>query len=225
MLQLNQKNKNKKGKTRKKKCTASFNTIQTGTKCVWSHCQISMAKIRQYFTLFLWRKFGNASSQMQHNTQNAIFTKFLTWEYGNGDAPFSQRKFDRVLRLVRYGTPAGFCVCVYNANRHAHTMTSRSLPSVKHVDACHIHKETNVTWWHGSRQLHHDDHAHNIAWVCTYGIHLQCIPTLQGQELSWLERVTHIATRVHHTKCTITHTYIYTHTHTSCAMQPHKAGK
>ena len=41
----------------------------------------------------------------------------------------------------------------------------------------------------------------------------------QGQELSLLERVTHIAMRVHHTKWTITHThagiyiYIYTYIH------------
>ena len=41
----------------------------------------------------------------------------------------------------------------------------------------------------------------------------------QGQEHSWLKRVTHVAMRVHHTKCTITYThaviyiYIYTHTH------------
>ena len=40
--------------------------------------------------------------------------------------------------------------------------------SVKHVDACHIHGETNVTSWHGSRQSYREDHAHNIAWICTY---------------------------------------------------------
>ena len=79
--------------------------------------------------------------------------------------------------------------------------------SVKHVDACCKHGETNVTWWHGSRQSHRDDLAHNIAWICTYDNRLECIPILQGQELSWLERVTHVNTRVHHTKCTITHTH------------------
>ena len=100
---------------------------------------------------------------------------------------------------------------------------AKALQSVKHVDACCIHGETNVTWWHGSRQSHHDDHAHNIAWICTYGNRLEHIPTLQGQELSWLERVTHVAMRVHHTKWTITHTcvgiyiyiYIYIH-HVQC---------
>ena len=43
----------------------------------------------------------------------------------------------------------------------------------------------------------------------------------QGQEHSWPERVNHLTMRVHHTKCTITHThvgkyiyiYIYTHIH------------
>ena len=51
----------------------------------------------------------------------------------------------------------------------------------------------------------------------------------QGQEHSWLERVIHVATGVHHTKCTITHThigiYIYIYTHTSCIMLSHRAGK
>ena len=90
---------------------------------------------------------------------------------------------------------------------------AETLQSFKHVDTCHIHGETSVTWWHGSRQSHHDDCAHNIAWICTYDNCLKHIPILQGQELSWLERVTHVAMRVHHTKCTITQThtskYIY----------------
>ena len=42
----------------------------------------------------------------------------------------------------------------------------------------------------------------------------------QGPEHSWLERVAYVATRAHHTKCTITHThaskyiYIYIYIHT-----------
>ena len=96
---------------------------------------------------------------------------------------------------------------------------TKALQRIKHVDTCRIHNETNVTWWHGSRQSHHDDRAHNRAWICIYGNRLKHIPILQGQELSWLERVTHIATRVNHTKCTITHTrasiYIYIH-HAQC---------
>ena len=108
---------------------------------------------------------------------------------------------------------------------------AKALQSVKHVDACCIHGETNVTWWHGSRQSHHDDHAHNIAWICTYGNRLEHIPTLQGQELSWLERVTHVAMRVHHTKWTITHTcvgiyiYIYTYIMYNAITQSRKVNK
>ena len=53
----------------------------------------------------------------------------------------------------------------------------------------------------------------------------------QGPEHSWLERVAYVATRAHHTKCTITHThaskyiYIYIYTHTSCTMLSHRARK
>ena len=97
--------------------------------------------------------------------------------------------------------------------------------SIKHVDVCRIHGKTNVTWWHGSKQSHRDDHAHNIAWICTYGNRLEHIPTIQGQELSWLERVTHVATRVHLTKCTITHTHASIYIHTSCTMLSHRARK
>ena len=95
---------------------------------------------------------------------------------------------------------------------------AEALQSIKHVDACRIHEETNVTWWHGLRQSHCDDHAHNIAWICTYENCLERIPTLQGQELSWLERVTHVAMRVHHTKCTITHIQADIDIHTTCII-------
>ena len=36
----------------------------------------------------------------------------------------------------------------------------------------------------------------------------------QGLEHSWLERITHVAMRVHHTKCMITFSHKHTHTHT-----------
>ena len=62
---------------------------------------------------------------------------------------------------------------------------------------------------------HRNDCAHNIAWICTYNNCLGHIPTLQGQEHSWLERVAHVATRVHHTKCTITHIQAYIGIYTS----------
>ena len=38
--------------------------------------------------------------------------------------------------------------------------------------------------------------THNIIRICIYGNRLGHIPILQGQELLWLERVAHIATRV-----------------------------
>ena len=43
------------------------------------------------------------------------------------------------------------------------------------------------------------------------------------------ERITFLTTRVHHTKCTITHkkanTHTHTHTHTSCTMQAYRVAK
>ena len=106
---------------------------------------------------------------------------------------------------------------------------ARALQSIKHIDACCIHGETNVTWWHGSKQSYRDDHAHNIAWVYTYDSRLEHIPTLQGQELSSLNRGNYVAMRVHHTKCTITHThasiYIYIYMCIHHAQCYHTAGK
>ena len=94
--------------------------------------------------------------------------------------------------------------------------------SIKHVDVCCIHGETNVTSWHGSRQTHHDDHAHNVAWICTYSSRLECIPILWGQEHLW-SREGCSPMWVHHTKCMAIfkqasiYIYIYTHTyHAQC---------
>ena len=95
--------------------------------------------------------------------------------------------------------------------------------SIKHIDACRIHGETNVTWWHGLGRSHCNDCAHNIAWICTYNNWLGHIPTSQGQEHPWLERVAHVATRVHHTKCLITHIQAYICIHTSCIMLSYRA--
>ena len=95
---------------------------------------------------------------------------------------------------------------------------ARAPQSIKHIDACRIHWETNITWWHGLGWSHRDDCAHNIAWICTYSNCLGHMPTLQGQEHSWLERVAHVATRVHHTKYTITHKQAYIDIHTSRTM-------
>ena len=79
--------------------------------------------------------------------------------------------------------------------------------------------------WHGSRQSHHNNHAHNIAWICTYNNCLECIPIQQGQEHSWLERATFIVTRVHHTKCTITHIKTYIDIDTSSTKRESKIDK
>ena len=38
-----------------------------------------------------------------------------------------------------------------------------ALQSIEHVDACRIHRETNVTSYHGLRQSYSDDHAHSVA--------------------------------------------------------------
>ena len=112
------------------------------SKCVWSRCQISIVKIRQHFTLFLWRKYGSTLPQMHHSTQNAILIKLLTWEYGSGDAPFLLWKFSRVSCLVCYGTLVGFCVCVYDAYQHGHTVMSRS-PSKHQACWCMSHTQEN----------------------------------------------------------------------------------
>ena len=104
------------------------------------------------------------------------------WQWG---CPIFTAKSGRVLHLVHYGASVGCCVCVCDAYRHACTVTSQSPP--KHVDTCRIHGETNVTWWHGSRQSHRNDRAHNIVWICTCNNRLEHIPILQGQVLSWLE--------------------------------------
>ena len=87
----------------------------------------------------------------------------------------------------------------------------RAPQSIKHVDTCRVHGETDVTWWHGSGRWHCDDYAHSMTRICTYNRCLDHILMPQGQEHSWLERVAHVAIRVHHTKCTITHTHTYIH--------------
>jgi len=58
---------------------------------------------------------------------------------------------------------------------------ARAPQSIKHIDACHIHRETNVTWWHGSGRSHYDNCAHNIAWTYTYSDGHGHIPTQQSQ--------------------------------------------
>ena len=85
-----------------------------------------------------------------------------------------------------------------------------ALQRIGHIDMCRIHEETDVTWWNWSRQ------SHRMTWICTYNNCLDHILMSQGPKHSLLERVAHVSTRVHHTKCTITHTHkgIHTHPHT-----------
>ena len=75
-------------------------------------------------------------------------------------------------------------LCIWRISTRSHRDKPKPSKVLEHTDTCHIHGETNVTWWHGSRQSHRNDHAHNIAWICTYGNHLEHIPILQGRELS-----------------------------------------
>ena len=98
---------------------------------------------------------------------------------------FSWWKSGRVLHLVHYGALVGFHAYVHDMRQYVHTKASQDFQSIKKGDTCCIHEETNVTIWHGSRQTHYNNHAHNIAWVCTYGDHLKRISILQGQVYPW----------------------------------------
>ena len=153
---------------------------------------------------------------MHHSMQNTIFTKLLPWEYDNGDALFSWWKFGRVSCIAHQ---QGF-MPVYMVRANMLMLGQAKAPqSIKHIDTCRIHEETNVTWWQGSGWSHHNDYAHNMTWICTYNKCLEHILMPQGQEHSLLERVDPVTMRVHHKKCTITHThtqaYIYIYMHHS----------
>ena len=43
--------------------------------------------------------------------------------------------------------------------------------SIKHVDTCRIHRETDVTWWHGSRRSNCNDYALIANALSTYSCH------------------------------------------------------
>ena len=168
------------------------------SKCVWSRCQISTATIQQHFAVFSCIIARQMLFSPSFQRENAVMgmphfhgknpTKFHVWCTMAHQQGFVTLYMVLIDMLILWWAEA--------------------LQSVKHVNACRIHRETNITWWHGSRQSHRDDHAHSIAWICIYGNRLEHIPILEGQELSWLDKITHIATRVHHTKCTITHTHV-----------------
>ena len=148
--------------------------------------------------------------------------------------PIFIQKSGRVLRFVPIAYWQGFML-VYMV--HANMLMlrrARAPQSIKHVDACHIRGETNVTSCHRSRQSHRDDCAHNVVWICTSGSGHEHIPIPQGQKHSWLWKDRspnheEPSYKVHdHPQTGIyIYTYIYTHTHihTTCTMLTCKAGK
>ena len=142
---------------------------------------------------------------MHHSMQNTILTKLLPWEYDNGDAPFSWWKFGRVSCIAHQ---QGF-MPVYMVRANMLMLGQAKAPqSIKHIDTCRIHEETNVTWWQGSGWSHHNDYAHNMTWICTYN--------------KYLEHILY-----HKVKSTHPHThtsiYIYIYIHASFTKLSHKA--
>ena len=152
-----------------------------------------MVKIRQHFVLFSWQKFSSVLPQMCHSMQNTILTKLSTWEYGNGDAPYSWWKSGRVLCLVCYGAPIGFHVCVYGAYRHAHTVTSQS-PSKHQVCWCVSHTQGNqchlvtlimtITSRWSYTQYSMNMHLWQSPWVHTYTTTSRALMTKKGHSCS-----------------------------------------
>ena len=158
---------------------------------------------------------------MRHSTSNAILTKLSTWEYGNEDASLSQWKSGRVSCLVCYGAPVRFRICVYGAYRHAHTKTSRSPQSIKcadMLDTCRIHRETSVTWWHGSKQSPQwsctqysiNMHLRQSLWAHTHTIRSKAFMTREGHSRSFKSP----SYKVHNHPHTCRQIYIYIYTHT-----------
>ena len=165
---------------------------------------IFMAEFWQHFALFLWWKSDSVSPYFRGRNSTALhlrcviarqtlFSPYFRCEnmamriphfYGENSTRF------RILCTMAHwkGFASLYTTCINMLS----PWQAKALQNFKHVDACWIHGETTVTWWNGSRQSHHDDRAHNIAWICTYGNCLEDISILQDQELSWLERVTHV---------------------------------
>ena len=110
---------------------------------------------------------------MCHSILNAILTKLLLGKYGNGGASSSRWKFDRVSRLVHYGTPAGVHDCVYSACQHAHAKTCQS-PSKNQAYWCMLHTQGNQCH---SGDIDLDNH---IAMITDYWYHFFS-PLICGQ--------------------------------------------
>ena len=92
----------------------------------------------------------------------------------------------------------------------------KAYQSIKHVDVCRIHRETNVTSWHGIRQTHCDNDAHNVAWICTLAVTLSTYLHSKVKSTYDHERVAFLTMWIHHTKfmTIFKQASIYTHTHT-----------
>ena len=185
---------------------------------------------------FPWRKFGSILPYFRGWNLVALRLKCVIAYKTLSSLNFRSENTAMGMPHFHVKNLAKFCVWCAMAQRQGFipVYTTRTkmlmlgcagaLQSIKHIDMYRKNGETNVTWWHGSGRSHRDDCALNIVWACTYSICLRRIPTLQGQEHSWLERVAHIATRVHNTKCTITPIQTYINIHTSCTMWSHRAG-
>ena len=178
------------------------------SKCVWSRYQFPLQKsssISPYFhgrnPAALCLKFVIAHKM--------LFTKLSMWEYGNGDVPFSCWKSSRGLRLVHYGAPARFRVCVYSMYRHARTVTSWN-PSKHQVCWC-----VSYTW---------ENQCHLVTWIETITPKWSCTQysmNMHLRQLTWVHNHPHMCRHIYVCVCE----YIYIHIHTSCTMQSHRVGK
>ena len=145
---------------------------------------------------------------MHYSTQNAILTSFRCENMAMGMPHFHSENLAEFRIWCTMVYQQGF-VLVYTTRANMLVLGRARAPrNIMHIDTCRIHGETDVTWWHGSRRSHHDDYAHKMTWICTYSNRFKQILMPQGQEHLWSERVTLVAMRGHHTKCTITHTYV-----------------
>ena len=158
---------------------------------------------------------------MCHSTSSVILTKLSMWEYGNGDAPFSQWKSDRVSRLVLYGALARFCVYVYGAYWNARIVTSQRPPKCQ-ACWCMLHTQGTqcylVTWiktitpqW-SCTQYKMNMHLRQLPWAHTYTTRSRALMTREGHSRSH-ESPSYKVHNYPHTRRHI-YIYIYIHTHT-----------
>ena len=114
-------------------------------------------------------------------------------EYGNGDAPFSQRKSSKVSHLVHYGVPTGFHACVYGTCQHARARTSQS-PSKHYAHWYVSHTQGNrchlVTWietitprWLCT-QNDMNMHLQQLLWVDTHATRSRALMVRKGHSRS-----------------------------------------